>query len=194
MIRQEKPCRICGATFERPRKISQAQWESRVACGVSCGQTKPLASRLAEHLAPGGPKGDCLEWQGAKSRDGYGVLIVQQDRSKRNVRAHRLAYALAHPDEDIAGLVIRHTCDNRCCCNSAHLLSGTHQDNMNDRTARGRNKPPKGQAHGNAKLSEDVVRVIRISELSSNEIAPLLGVSPSLVRFVRQGKIWRHVA
>jgi hypothetical protein len=36
------------------------------------------------------------------------------------------------------GVVIRHSCDNRPCCEPLHLLSGTHADNVQDRVARGR--------------------------------------------------------
>jgi hypothetical protein len=132
-------------------------------------------------------------WTGALDRDGYGRLIVWEDGRKRNILAHRLAYALAHPEEDIDGKVIRHACDNPPCVNPSHLLSGTNQDNVDDRTARGRNNAPKGEANGHAKLNETMVREIRESPLRSTELAPLLGVSSSLVRFVRQGKIWRHV-
>ncbi|WP_416053644.1 HNH endonuclease signature motif containing protein, partial [Escherichia coli] len=35
------------------------------------------------------------------------------------------------------GLVVRHKCDNRKCCNPEHLELGTRADNMNDRFIRG---------------------------------------------------------
>lgn len=34
------------------------------------------------------------------------------------------------------GLLIRHTCDNKTCCNPEHLVWGTQSDNMKDRTLR----------------------------------------------------------
>lgn len=74
---------------------------------------------------------------------------------------HRAAYRAAHglSKEAIRGRVVRHTCDNGRCINPAHLLLGTHQDNVQDRQDRGRT--PSGEAHCCAKLTEADVREIR---------------------------------
>jgi hypothetical protein len=40
---------------------------------------------------------------------------------------------------------VLHICDNKACCNPAHLYLGTHQDNMADVKARGRvGRGPRG--------------------------------------------------
>ena len=51
--------------------------------------------------------------------------------------SHRVAYSLAR--EDLSrGQVVMHTCDNPMCCNPAHLLAGTPDDNSKDMVKKGR--------------------------------------------------------
>ena len=73
---------------------------------------------------------------------------------------HRKVYCSTHSISlaSIAGLVIRHKCDNTRCVNPEHLEAGSHQDNMDDKVARGRQY--KGAAHHSARLTdEDVARI-----------------------------------
>ena len=75
---------------------------------------------------------DCIIWEKYTDADGYGTRTYQGKMH----RAHRVAYYEAHgywPN------VCRHSCDTPACINPDHLLDGTHQDNANDRVARGRN-------------------------------------------------------
>lgn len=76
----------------------------------------------------------CWEWQGTKVQGGYGRFGVNG-----NMRlAHRVAYeAFVGPMPE--GAETLHSCDNPPCVNPEHLRAGTHQDNMRDRSARGRN-------------------------------------------------------
>lgn len=80
-----------------------------------------------------GAPNECWEWQGGHFAQGYG--ITQWNR--RNVGAHRVAYALTHGGE-LPDLYVCHSCDNRSCCNPAHLWLGTPQDNMTDMMRKGR--------------------------------------------------------
>ena len=91
----------------------------------------------------------CLIWSRALNTDGYPRAVI---RGNSNGKVHREVYSLSHPEEDITGLVIRHTCDNPKCINPEHLLSGTNKDNMNDRDTRNR---------GHAMFTHDQVREIR---------------------------------
>lgn len=82
-------------------------------------------------LAPSG----CLEWVGAKTRDGYGHAFCRRGSTRL---AHRIAYELVNgpvpPD-----MLVCHRCNNPACVNVDHLYVGTQQDNMADREAAGRN-------------------------------------------------------
>lgn len=89
--------------------------------------------------------GGCHEWTGATNgkRHPYGRLNIG-GTSPRFVRAHRVVWLLVYgeiPD----GLYVLHRCDNSLCVNPEHLFLGTHNDNMRDRTERGRGNPITGE-------------------------------------------------
>lgn len=137
---------------------------------------------------------DCIPWTKAIDKHGYG----QTKRKNKNQFAHRLAYVDAHglDIEDIKGLVVRHKCDNPICVNPDHLELGTFGDNNRDTVRRGRYVATNGSRHHAAKLKEEYIPVIRqrlANGETSKQIAATYGVSKSLIDFVRQGKIWKHV-
>lgn len=110
------------------------------------------------------PNSGCWLWIGATSlTTGYGFFGLGKTMS-----AHRASYIL-HSGEIPAGFHVRHKCDNRACVNPAHLEIGTHQDNMDDRTARGRSS--RGEHHGKAKFSDEVVRQVRLDYVASKSYA-----------------------
>jgi HNH endonuclease len=80
----------------------------------------------------------CWLWTGSKSTGrcgGYGNLKF----NGKTISAHRLAYILTYgeiPDQQ----EVCHSCDDRLCCNPAHLFVGTHLENMRDMFKKGRNK------------------------------------------------------
>jgi HNH endonuclease len=83
----------------------------------------------------------CWEWTAETVKGGYGRYV----HSGRKHLAHRVAHELligAIPD----GLLVLHSCDNPPCCNPAHLRVGTAEDNMRDRSERGRN-PQANKTH-----------------------------------------------
>ena len=137
-----------------------------------------------------GSEEDCWLWLGGTCR-GYGVFSVRHISRY----AHRTSYVIHRPQEDIRGLVVRHSCDNPSCVNPAHLSVGTQLDNMADRGAKGRTA--RGQLSGVAKLTDSLVReareLYRIGGFTQAELAMRCGVSASTMQAVLNGTTWRHV-
>jgi hypothetical protein len=136
----------------------------------------------------------CREWQGAKHRQGYGMLRV----GVRSVLAHRVAWEEANgPIPD--GLHVCHRCDNPACVNVDHLFLGTHLDNMRDRQAKGRTKLPRAEGSQCvwARLKEHDVSLIRLLTslgVRQPKIAALFGISQTMVSHIHRGVVWKHVA
>jgi len=93
-------------------------------------------ARLWAKIDKGGPD-DCWEWTGAQAA-GYGRIKI----GTRLHSAHRAVYVAINgrPDkgEGYHGNVVMHVCDNRLCCNPAHLVLGTQQQNAKDMADKGR--------------------------------------------------------
>jgi hypothetical protein len=111
---------------------------------------KAVPGRFWPQVAKAGPD-DCWEWMGEPFGDRYGVLQV----NGINRAAHRISYALAY-GEIPHGMWVLHRCDNRRCCNPSHLFLGTHQDNENDKVAKGRQA--RGDRHGLRLRPERIAR------------------------------------
>ena len=153
--------------------------------------------QLWSRVAVGAPD-ECWEWQGAVTQYGYGTMMVE----KRRRGPHRQAWILTNGD--IAdGLFVCHSCDNRRCCNPAHLWLGTNDDNMRDRDEKGRGTPPPanehliGEAHPNSKITErDVlkIRALVAGGATQTEVASIFGLTQPNVSMIVHGVTWKHVA
>lgn len=129
------------------------------------------------------------------SPEGY-ALVAKPGQRGRCVRLHRMVYAckMGVHLNDIAGVVVRHTCDNPRCVNPEHLIGGTKADNNRDRAERGRSAKRVPAKH---KLTPEDCRAIRrrysperVGIAAPNGVTQLArdyGVDPKIIYRVLRG-------
>lgn len=129
----------------------------------------------------------CWEWTGYKV-GGYGRTELNQ----KTFFAHRLAWIVTNgaiPEN----LKVLHNCDNRACCNPAHLFLGTHEKNMQDMKSKGRQS--KGEKNARHKLTLKDVSYIRTryeqGGISHRKLASEMGVGRSIIGNIIRGENWK---
>jgi hypothetical protein len=134
----------------------------------------------------------CWEFQGSR-RKGYGRFYVDERRGVINASRYALEEKLGRPLRP--GMEACHTCDNPACVRPSHLFEGTHQQNCEDRSRKGRSGNVKGEKNGRAELSvRDVKRIRALPETVTHaSAAPLYGVTPEMISLIRRGLAWTHV-
>lgn len=156
-----------------------------------------LEDRLWRQVDRRGPD-ECWPWTASARITGYGVL-GRGGRRKEKVLAHRAAWEVTHgpiPDNgEHHGTVVMHICDNRLCCNPAHLKLGTQADNVRDMDAKGRRMvvTRTGEEHHMTKITEDDVRAIRASTERAGILAAHYGMDRHTITSIRKRKTWKHV-
>jgi DNA-binding XRE family transcriptional regulator len=142
---------------------------------------------------------DCWEWQGSITSSGYGNLSWHGSP----VQAHRLAYYLSiggvslHTGFRVPGVArkyrrfVLHRCDNRKCCNPAHLFLGSMRSNLLDAYAKGRKKQPRSE------LTPAEVRRIRgiynAGGATQVELAAKYGVSQRAISLIVRNETYKDV-
>lgn len=131
----------------------------------------------------------CWLWQAAvRGKHSYGAFWLDG----RQQPAHRVMWVLTHgPIPD--GLLVLHRCDVPLCVNPDHLFLGATVDNVRDMTEKGRRASTRGDANGNAKLTERDVLSIRADTRLQRVIAADYGVTQSLVSQLKRRAAWVHL-
>lgn len=209
-------CAVCNLACERHvGRGEQFPSACSRACARRAGGRRCRNCQLPGHYVSSCPerpdlwfwpnviRGDgCWEWAPKPQMHGYGRI----SRVRGNLYAHRASYEI-NVGPIPPGMLVCHRCDNRRCVRPDHLFLGDDRSNARDRDAKGRHRyvlPPsatpeqraRGSAHGNAKLSEVLVRQIK-SRIAAGEpqvsIARDLGVAKTTVNGIKMGKAWKHV-
>lgn len=134
------------------------------------------------------PNTGCWLWGGAYNDAGYGK-VGSVSHNGFNL-AHRYSYYIFKGVFDIK-LHVCHRCDNPACVNPDHLFTGSAADNVNDRNEKRRTAS--GIRIKRAKLNEDDVRFIRISNLSDIQLGKKFNMTDAAIWKVRNRKNWKHV-
>ena len=134
------------------------------------------------------PIGGCWVWMATTYRGGYGHFGRWINGVWKMYKAHRYSYEYYNgPIPE--GHLVRHTCDNPCCVNPAHLITGTTQDNVDDRMRRGRH-------NGGKKLTAEFVKAIRDNwhqDMKQYEYAAIWGISPPQMSRILRKNTWGGV-
>jgi hypothetical protein len=149
-----------------------------------------VAERL-ERLSIPEPNSGCWLWLGSINAQGYGQIMM---RNQRKMKAHRVSFETYNgsiPD----GLHVLHRCDLPGCINPEHLFCGTVSDNMRDMYTKRRHPKVRllGVLHPGAKLTENQVREIIASPKRTRGLAKRFGVSNSRISAIRKGLNWSHI-
>jgi hypothetical protein len=131
----------------------------------------------------------CWEWAGTYFVNGYGKYVIDGKQHK----AHRVAWQITH-GRSPGALLVCHTCDNPACVRPDHLFAGSHADNMLDMAKKGRRRGvTAGERNGRAKLTEQDVHAILRSSENNSSTGRRYGVSPTNIRDIRLGRLWKDV-
>lgn len=177
-------CRECHRAANRAHSLAQRESLRRAGARSTAVVGAGCAERFWSKVDRSGGPDACWPWTGAVDGKGYGRFNI----AGHNIPAHRVALALAGRDPgDACGL---HSCDNPPCCNAAHLVRGTLQDNNRHIAERGRRI---GRA---AKVPEGDIDAV-LARLAAGEtqtsVAATYGVHPSTISHIASGHRRRRV-
>lgn len=129
----------------------------------------------------------CWLWR-HPAAGGYGLIM----EAGKRLSAHRFSYE-KFVGSIPPGLCVCHRCDTPACVNPDHLWVGTVAENAADRDAKGRLPVRLGEANGRAALTDAAIADIRMSNVSTAQLARKYAVSWTTIRMARAGETWRHL-
>lgn len=154
---------------------------------------KPYNERVLDRVLIDYGQTQCHLWTGSKLVNGYGYVNPPNEEGNKGKQeyVHRWFYKYYNPDDDIEGLLICHSCDNRLCVRKEHLRKGTSQDNVDDMKER-----PK-QKIFNSKLRPEDIPIIRERLAKGDKIKDIANdfnvKDRHTISEIKSGKTWAWV-
>jgi hypothetical protein len=135
-------------------------------------------------------KNDCWNWLGPKGQRGYGIFVITKNKKRSYFVPHRIAYTLVKGKPKH---LCCHICDNKLCCNPAHIFDGTYKDNMQDAVKKGKMCNTQGEKNPRSKLTQGKVNRIRKEIETSNQtaLAKKYNVCISTIHNIVKNKSWK---
>jgi hypothetical protein len=152
----------------------------------------PLDRRFFHYVSPE-PTSGCWLWDGPHNGIGYG-MVYSGGQGRLATHISLILHGRLIP----AGKCALHKCDTPACVNPDHLWVGTKRENTLDMHRKGRagRLGAPGDSNGNARLSPDSVRQIRMlcaSGLPHAVVGAQFGVARKTVNGIAARRAWRHV-
>lgn len=154
--------------------------------------TPEIINRFWSKVAVTAQKDLCWIWIAGTRRNGYGLFNFKRPL---NLIAPRVAYFLYYKIDPLDKYVL-HKCDNPRCCNPHHLFLGTAKDNTLDMDKKGRRKRKLGEDHWGVKITENIVKDIRLKfsqGKTQQSLSVKYGIDPSNVSLIVSRKTWGHI-
>lgn len=146
------------------------------------------AERLEAYVDRSGGPDACWPWTRCTNPDGYGRMHNKEGGSSLS---HRVVMEQVHNGPIDRSLDVMHLCNNRRCCNPAHLKIGTRAENQNYMMNTGRSAS--GERNAMAKLTQadvDEIRKLRAAGWKQRELAVRFGVGVGAISKIELGQRW----
>lgn len=171
-------CKHCDQLFMGKR--------GQVYCSLECAVWSRVDIRKPD---------ECWPWTAAIGTHGYGVFDFSGEHFTSHTAVLLLESGVATKRSRGSHLVAMHSCDNRACCNPAHISAGTQRDNILDAGVKGRavHIGPRGELSRTAILTAEDVLEIRGSPEPNSTLARRFGVKSCTIWQVRSRKSWKHI-
>ncbi len=179
---KQKKCVQCGEIYHPKDMMAYNRFEKRKFCSSDCASIANGMRMITFEM-----NGDCHECT-SHALNTYGYPRLRAKGKQWLVSRYVYTQAYGQIPE---GMFVLHSCDNPKCINIEHLRLGTNQDNMDDRTERGRSY--KGERNWNSKLTEIQVLEIRCRKDSIANAASIYGVERVTIRRILNRTSWKHI-
>lgn len=132
--------------------------------------------------------------RGGRHAFGYPTVTLQRDDGKQVTKTvHSMVCEAFHGPRPTPKHCVAHNDGNPANCRKDNLRWATQSENILDAVRHGTLVDNRGERHGNAKLTEDMVRQIRSDPLSCRKAGAKYGVANQIISKIRLGQLWKHV-